>query len=84
MLLTQKHVQAVAAPRRRVWEAFSSWFRQNRPFFGRSRDLVDDYPQSDFVAVGVMGDQDVLTRSIEQSMGRVVAVGIPSRPRVIT
>ena len=77
MLLTQKDVQCLSVPRRRVWEAFSSWFRQKQPFFGQSRGLVDNNPRSEFVAVGVTGDQDVLTRSIEHLMGRAVAVGCP-------
>jgi hypothetical protein len=76
MLLAQKNVQIVAAPRRRVWEAYSGWFRQNRPFFGQSGGLVDDYPENDFATIGATGDQDVLTRSIEQMIGRALAVGV--------
>lgn len=75
LLYMQSDVQCLSVPRRRVWEAFSGWFRQNQPFFGQSRSLVDNNPRCDFVAVGVTEDQDVLTRFIEYLMGCAVAVG---------
>jgi hypothetical protein len=37
---------------------------------------VDDYPENDFATIGATGDQDVLTRSIEQMIGRALAVGV--------
>jgi hypothetical protein len=75
MLLAQKQVRNIAGPSGRVWEEFSNWFRQKRPFFGLSGGLVDENAQSEFVAAGVTGDADVLTRFIEQVIGYTVAVG---------
>jgi hypothetical protein len=74
MLLAQKQVRDMAGPSRRVWEVFSNWFRQSKPFFGRSGGLVDENPQSEFVAAGVTGDVDALTSFTEQVIGRAVAV----------
>lgn len=64
-----------------MWEAFSNWFRQNQPFFGQSKGLVEDNPKSDFAAIGPTGDQDVLTRFIEQLIGCAIMVGVPSLPQ---
>jgi hypothetical protein len=80
MLLAQKQVRDMAGPSRRVWEVFSSWFRQKRPFFGRSGGLVDDNAQSEFVAAGVTGDVDVLTSFTEQVIGSAVAVSDHTSP----
>jgi hypothetical protein len=44
------------------------------PLFGKSGGLVDDNPQSEFVAAGVTGDIDMLTSFAEQLIGRAVAV----------
>jgi hypothetical protein len=64
----------MAGLNRRVWETFSNWFRQKKPFVGRSGGLVVENPRSDFVATGVTGDVDMLTSFVEQLIGRAVAV----------
>lgn len=74
MLLAQKQVRDIPGPNRRVWEVFSSWFRQKKPLYGKSGDLVTSNMQSEFVAAGSMGDNDLLTRFTEHLIGRAVAV----------
>ncbi|OAL07678.1 hypothetical protein IQ06DRAFT_264843 [Phaeosphaeriaceae sp. SRC1lsM3a] len=73
MLLAQKQVRDIPGPNRRVWEVFSSWFRQKKPLYGKSGDLVTSNMQSEFVAAGSMGDNDLLTRFTEHLIGRAFA-----------
>lgn len=75
MLIAQRQVRDMSGPSRRVLEVFSNWFRQKRPFFGKSGGLVDENPQSEFVAAGVNGDVDTVTSLIEYIIGRIVVVG---------
>ncbi|KAF2028004.1 hypothetical protein EK21DRAFT_70716, partial [Setomelanomma holmii] len=70
MLIAEKQIQDMGGPSRRVWEVFSSWFRQTKSFFGRSAKLVDDHNESEFVAIG---NQDVLTGFTEYLIGRAIA-----------
>jgi hypothetical protein len=76
MLVVQSQVQQIPVPKIRVWDAFSNWYRQARPFVGHSRDLLRKRNEGDFVAVGAIGEHDVLTRVVEYLTGRIVAVRI--------
>jgi hypothetical protein len=62
MLVVQSQVQQLSAPKKRVWNVFSNWFRQAKPFVGHSRQLLRKKNEGDFVAVGMVGEHDVLTR----------------------
>jgi hypothetical protein len=75
MLVVQSHVQQISAPKRRVWDAFSNWYRQTSPFVGHSRHLLRKRNEGHFVAVGVIGEHDILTRVVEYMTGRIVAIG---------
>jgi hypothetical protein len=72
--VVQSQVQQIPAPKRRVWDAFSNWYRQASPFVGHSRHLLLKRNEGDFVAVGAIGEHDVLTRAVEYVTGRIVAV----------
>jgi len=74
MLVVQSQVQQIPVPKSRVWDAFSNWYRQARPFVGHSRHLLRKRNKGDFVAVGAIGEHDVLTRVVEYLTGRIVAV----------
>ncbi|KAF2124044.1 hypothetical protein P153DRAFT_391077 [Dothidotthia symphoricarpi CBS 119687] len=73
MLVVQSQVQQIAAPKTRVWNVFTNWFRQAKPFVGHSRHLLRKKTKEDFVAIGAVGDHDVLTRVVEYLTGRIVA-----------
>lgn len=74
MLVVQSQVQQIPAPKTRVWNAFTNWYRQAKPFIGHSRYLLRKKNERDFVAVGAIGEHDFLTRVVEYLTGRIVAV----------
>lgn len=67
-LVLRQNVLTVQIPSDRAFGAFSNWFKKFRPFMGLAEQLLED--QNDFVALGVVEEQDRLTKIIQDVGGR--------------
>lgn len=68
----QSQLQQLRAPEDRVWEVYSNWFRQAKPFVGHSRELLKD--DADFVTLAASGQHDVITRFVVYLIGLINVV----------
>jgi len=67
-LVLRQKVLTLQIPGDRAFGAFSNWFKKFRPFMGLAEQLLED--QNDFVALGVVEEQDRLTKIIQDVGGQ--------------
>ena len=67
-LVLRQKVLTLQVPGDRAFGAFSNWFKKFRPFTGLGEKLLED--EHDFVALGVVEEQDRLTKIIQDVGGQ--------------